>query len=59
MPLTSLRRSPLVDLAVSQLREQVLSGQWPVGARLPAETELAQLLEVGRSTVREAVRTSR
>jgi GntR family transcriptional regulator, transcriptional repressor for pyruvate dehydrogenase complex len=56
MPLTSLRRSPLVDLAVAQLREQVLSGQWPVGARLPAETELAQGLEVGRSTVREAVR---
>ena len=56
MPLTSLRRSPLVDLAVSQLREQVLSGQWPVGGRLPAETELAQRLEVGRSTVREAIR---
>ena len=56
MPLTSLRRSPLVELAVSQLRDQVLSGQWPVGGRLPAETELAQRLEVGRSTVREAVR---
>jgi DNA-binding FadR family transcriptional regulator len=56
VPLTSLRRSPLVDLAVAQLREQVLSGQWPVGGRLPAETELAQRLEVGRSTVREAVR---
>ena len=56
MGLTSLRRSPLADLAVSQLREQVLSGQWPVGSRLPAETELAQRLEVGRSTVREAVR---
>jgi GntR family transcriptional regulator, transcriptional repressor for pyruvate dehydrogenase complex len=56
VPLTSLRRSPLVDLAVSQLREQVLSGQWPVGGRLPAETELAQRLEVGRSTIREAIR---
>lgn len=56
MPLTSLRRSPLADLAVSQLRDQVLSGQWPVGSRLPAETELAQQLEVGRSTVREAIR---
>jgi GntR family transcriptional regulator, transcriptional repressor for pyruvate dehydrogenase complex len=56
VPLTSLRRSPLVDLAVSQLREQVLSGQWPVGSRLPAETELAQRLEVGRSTIREAIR---
>jgi GntR family transcriptional regulator, transcriptional repressor for pyruvate dehydrogenase complex len=56
VPLSSLRRSPLVDLAVAQLREQVLSGQWAVGTRLPAETELAQRLEVGRSTVREAVR---
>jgi GntR family transcriptional regulator, transcriptional repressor for pyruvate dehydrogenase complex len=56
VPLTSLRRSPLVELAVSQLREQVLSGHWPVGGRLPAETELAQQLEVGRSTVREAIR---
>jgi GntR family transcriptional regulator, transcriptional repressor for pyruvate dehydrogenase complex len=56
VPLTSLRRSPLVDLAVSQLREQVLSGQWSVGSRLPAETELAQRLEVGRSTIREAIR---
>ncbi len=56
MALTSLRRSPLVDLAVSQLRDQVLSGQWPVGSRLPAETELAQRLEVGRSTIREAIR---
>ena len=56
MALTSLRRSSLAELAVSQLRDQVLSGQWAVGARLPAETELAQRLEVGRSTVREAVR---
>ena len=56
MPLSSLRRSPLADLAVAQLRAQVLSGQWPVGTRLPAETELAQRLEVGRSTIREAVR---
>lgn len=56
MPLTSLRRSPLAELAVSQLREQVASGQWPVGERLPAENELARMLGVGRSTVREAVR---
>jgi DNA-binding FadR family transcriptional regulator len=56
MPLTPLRRSPLVELAVRQLHQQLKSGQWPVGARLPAETELAGQLGVGRSTVREAVR---
>jgi GntR family transcriptional regulator, transcriptional repressor for pyruvate dehydrogenase complex len=54
--LTSLRRSPLVELAVGQLRAQVLAGTWELGGRLPAETELAEQLGVGRSTVREAVR---
>jgi GntR family transcriptional regulator, transcriptional repressor for pyruvate dehydrogenase complex len=56
MPLTQLRRSPLVELAVRQLHQQLTSGQWPEGTRLPAETELAGQLGVGRSTVREAVR---
>ncbi|MBO0775419.1 MAG: FadR family transcriptional regulator [Actinobacteria bacterium] len=55
-PLTSLRRSPLVELAVRQLHEQLLAGRWQVGARLPAEPELAEQLGVGRSTLREAVR---
>ncbi len=55
-PLPSLRRSPLAELAVRQLREQLRAGRWEVGARLPAEPELAQQLGVGRSTLREAVR---
>ena len=56
MPLTPLRRSPLAELATRQLHQQLMSGQWHVGDRLPAETELADQLGVGRSTVREAVR---
>lgn len=56
MPLGSLRPSPLVEQATEHLREQILSGQWPVGTRLPGETALAAQLGVGRSTVREAVR---
>jgi DNA-binding FadR family transcriptional regulator len=55
-PLASLRRSPLAELAVRQLHQQLLSGRWQVGARLPAEPELADQLGVGRSTLREAVR---
>ncbi len=55
-PLPSLRRSPLVELAVRQLHEQLHAGRWEVGTRLPAEPELAQQLGVGRSTLREAVR---
>src|SRR6266511_2650595 len=53
MALTELRRSPLVEQAIDRLREQVTSGAWPVGTRLPSEAALAAELGVGRSTIRE------
>ncbi|RAJ38695.1 DNA-binding FadR family transcriptional regulator [Kitasatospora sp. SolWspMP-SS2h] len=49
-------RRSLVDAAIEQLREQLASGVWPVGARIPTEHELAERLQVGRNTVREAIR---
>ncbi|MGW0961934.1 FadR/GntR family transcriptional regulator [Streptomyces gelaticus] len=52
-----LRPSPLVEQAADHLREQITEGHWPVGTRIPGETTLARTLGVGRSTVREAVRT--
>nr|WP_248811546.1 FCD domain-containing protein [Frankia sp. AgPm24] len=51
-----LRPTSLVDQATRRLREQITSGEWPVGTRLPGETTLAATLGVGRSTVREALR---
>ncbi|MFJ8161601.1 FadR/GntR family transcriptional regulator [Streptomyces sp. NPDC096136] len=56
MPLTSPRRSALVDQVITQLRNQITSGEWPVGSRIPTEPELVELLGVARNTVREAVR---
>lgn len=56
MPLRSASRSPLVAQVIAQLREQITSGEWPVGTRIPPEPRLAAALGVGRNTLREAVR---
>lgn len=56
MPLTSPQRSALADQVIAQLRAQITSGEWPVGARIPTEPELVEQLGVARNTVREAVR---
>lgn len=39
------------------LRRQITTGEWKVGDRIPIEPELAAQLGVGRSTIREAVRS--
>ncbi|WP_156724381.1 FadR/GntR family transcriptional regulator [Streptomyces apocyni] len=55
-PLTSPRRSALADQVIAELRQQITSGEWPVGSRIPTEPELVEQLGVARNTVREAVR---
>lgn len=39
------------------LRERIASEAWPVGDLIPKEAELMELIGVGKSTVREAVRS--
>ncbi|WP_236793972.1 FadR/GntR family transcriptional regulator [Amycolatopsis sp. GM8] len=56
MPLATTRRTGLVDQVIGQLREAIAQGEWPVGSRIPTETELVETLGVGRNTVREAIR---
>ncbi|MDX3093884.1 FCD domain-containing protein [Streptomyces sp. ME01-24h] len=56
MPLTSPRRSALADQVIAQLRAQITSSEWPVGSRIPTESQLVEQLGVARNTVREAVR---
>ncbi|NUU16525.1 FadR family transcriptional regulator [Cellulomonas humilata] len=52
-----VRRTGLIDTAVDELRGRIESEQWPVGARIPPEPALVDLLGVGRNTVREAVQS--
>ncbi|MBS7702293.1 FadR/GntR family transcriptional regulator [Chelatococcus asaccharovorans] len=53
--LTAANRRSLVDNTIDSIRAAILAGTWPIGARVPTETELASLLAVSRNTVREAV----
>ncbi|MGW7824060.1 FadR/GntR family transcriptional regulator [Streptomyces puniciscabiei] len=50
------RASTLAAQVADQLREQLASGRWPTGTRIPGEQELAEMLRVSRNTVREALR---
>ncbi|WP_116201428.1 FadR/GntR family transcriptional regulator [Amycolatopsis circi] len=49
------RVASLAAQLVDTLREQIASGEWPVGMRIPAENDLVKQLGVGRTTVREAL----
>lgn len=41
---------------LAYLRHQIASGEWPINSKIPTETALMQLIGVGKTTVREAVR---
>src|SRR5690606_17339772 len=42
---------------VRRLRLNIEDGTWPIGSKIPVESELVAELGVGRSTLREAIRT--
>lgn len=52
-----VERRLLTDQAADLLRARIVGGEWAVGDKLPGETTLAAQLGIGRSTIREAVRT--
>ncbi|NKQ53976.1 FadR family transcriptional regulator [Amycolatopsis sp. K13G38] len=52
----SVQRRPLTSLTADELLNQIRSGEWALGHKLPGEATLAAQLGVGRSTLREAIR---
>jgi DNA-binding FadR family transcriptional regulator len=55
LPLEAIEQRRLYRLIADQLRQLIDRGEYPVGSRLPSERELADMLEVSRPTVREAL----
>lgn len=52
-----VERSRTYELVIDRIEQQILDGTLRVGDRLPAERELAPMLGVSRSAVREAIRS--
>jgi DNA-binding FadR family transcriptional regulator len=50
-----VRRVGLIDQVAARFQDEVASGRWPVGERIPVEAELVKHFGVGRNTVREAL----
>ncbi|SNS53586.1 DNA-binding transcriptional regulator, FadR family [Micrococcales bacterium KH10] len=53
--LSTSELSPRATHAMTQIKQRIVDGTWPVGSRIPTETQLCELLGVGRNTIREAV----
>lgn len=47
----------LFERVTRQIRQDIEAGKFPVGEKIPAEPELMLLYNVGRSTIREAIKT--
>ena len=52
-----VRRVGLIDQVAARFQEEIASGRWPVGERIPVEAELVEAFGVGRNTVREALQS--
>ncbi|WP_375492609.1 FadR/GntR family transcriptional regulator [uncultured Jatrophihabitans sp.] len=52
-----VRRLKVADSVAAQLAQLITDGELPAGSRLPAERQLATRFGVGRSSMREALRT--
>ncbi len=55
MGFKTIKKSSAPDLVAQQILEQIENHTLPPGSRLPSQRELAALLGVGRSSLREAV----
>src|SRR5262249_59709164 len=58
-PLSVKSDDPLYLQVVRALKDEIVSGVYPIGSQLPTEEELCERFSVSRYTVREALRRLR
>lgn len=54
MTLKKIKKQNISDIVFEQLQEQIISGTWEPGSKIPSETALSEELGVSRITVRNA-----
>ena len=52
-----IQKTSIIDQVVDSLLEFIASDRVKIGDKMPTEQELCDMLKVGRSTVREGMRT--
>lgn len=55
MAFETIRKSSAPDMVAEQIIQKISGGELAPGSRLPAQRDLARMLGVGRSSVREAI----
>lgn len=55
--LKPVARVTLSEQVASQIADQIAQGRWRPDAKLPSEAKLCEVLQVGRSTLREALKS--
>ena len=56
MSFTTIKRESTLEVIVQQIKDQIKKGILKPGEKLPSERELASLLGVSRTSVREAIK---
>lgn len=55
MGLTAIKKESIGEQVLSQMKEQILSGDWKEGEKIPSENQLCETFGVSRVTVRQAI----
>ncbi len=55
MAITAIEKKRVSDEVFEQMKNQIVSGEWSPGMKIPGELELVDLFQVSRVSVREAI----
>lgn len=48
-------QSNVVDMVFDEIMQQIVSGEWKIGSKIPSENELAARMQVSRNSLRQAL----